>query len=368
VRAGVLSVFPTAARTLAPVAAACVLTAACGRPPLEDMESARAAMERAAAAEGVARAPELCARAQAALVRAEAEAKVQSRRSLWSRDYEEASRLALSARLAAETCAFRAGAVRASLRAESLKAVQDLTVSIPRVAELARHARDENVASDILNAEIALGEARSSADKGQYEQARESAEKGRALLAGAVAGINRLIDQFNVDPRRAVWKKWVVATLNESARTGDAVVLVDKLRRELHVYRVREEIDSYPVDLGAAGVAVKMRAGDDATPEGRYRITQIRGPGQTHYYRALMLDYPNAEDRSRFRRLQKTGQVGRNQEIGSLIEVHGQGGRSQDWTKGCVALDNDDMDDLVPQVKVGTAVTIVGTIPDEALP
>ena len=355
-------------RALAQVAAACVLSAACGRAPLQDMESARAAMQRAAAAEGVARAPDLCAKAQAALARAEAEVRVQSRHSFWSRDFEEANRLALSARLAAETCAFRAGAVRATLRADALKSVQDLTVSIPRVADLARHARDENVASDILNAEIALGEARTAVDKGQYERARESAERGRALLASAVAGINRLIDQFNTDTRRVVWKTWVVATLNESARTGDPVILVDKLRRELHLYRVREELVSYPVDLGAAGVAVKMRAGDDATPEGRYRITEIRGPGQTHYYRALMLDYPNAEDRSRFRRLQKSGQVGRHQDIGSLIEIHGQGGRSQDWTKGCVALDNDDMDDLVPMVRVGTAVTIVGTIPDEALP
>ncbi len=81
-----------------------------------------------------------------------------------------------------------------------------------------------------------------------------------------------------------------------------------------------------------------------------------------------MLDYPNAEDRTRFRRLKRAGQMPRDQEIGSLIEIHGQGGRSRDWTKGCVALENADMDELAPRVHVGTAVTIVGTIPDEALP
>ncbi|OLE66942.1 MAG: hypothetical protein AUG09_05030 [Acidobacteria bacterium 13_1_20CM_2_68_7] len=332
------------------------------------METARAAMERAAAAEGVARAPELCAAAHSALARAEAEVRVQSRRRFWSRDYAEAARLAYTARLAAEICAFRAGAVRARQRAGALSTVQDLETSIPRVADLARHARDEVVASDILNAEIALGEARSAVEKQQYERAREASERGLAHLAEAVTDINRIIDDFNSGPRRMVWTKWVKATLDESARTGEAVILVDKLRRELHLFRRQEEIVSYPVDLGVAGVASKTHAGDDATPEGRYRITEIRGPGQTHYYRALMIDYPNAEDRSRFRRLKRAGQLPGDQEIGSLIEIHGQGGRSQDWTKGCVALENDDMDDLVPQVHLGTAVTIVGTIPDETLP
>jgi len=350
------------------VAAACLLAVACAQAPLADMETARAAMERAAAADGVARAPELCAAAYSALARAEAEVHVQSRRRFWSRDYTEAARLAYTARLAAEICAFRAAAVRARQRAGALSTVQDLETSIPRVADLARHARDEVVASDILNAEIALGEARSAVEKQQYERAREASKRGLAHLAEAVTDINRIIDDFNSGPRRIVWTKWVKATLDESARTGEAVILVDKLRRELHLFRRQEEIVSYPVDLGVAGVASKTHAGDDATPEGRYRITEIRGPGQTHYYRALMIDYPNAEDRSRFRRLKRVGQVSSDQEIGSLIEIHGQGGRSQDWTKGCVALDNDDMDDLVPKVHLGTAVTIVGTIPDETLP
>jgi murein L,D-transpeptidase YafK len=93
----------------------------------------------------------------------------------------------------------------------------------------------------------------------------------------------------------------------------------------------------------------------------------MRAPGQTHYYRALMLDYPNADDRARFQALQRTGQMPRNGRIGSNIEIHGEGGRSQDWTQGCVALSNDEMDELVSLVGVGTPVTIVGMIPDKVL-
>ncbi|HSD26878.1 MAG TPA: L,D-transpeptidase, partial [Vicinamibacteria bacterium] len=42
------------------------------------------------------------------------------------------------------------------------------------------------------------------------------------------------------------------------------------------------------------------------------------------------------------------------------IEIHGEGGRGQNWTEGCVALSNPDIDDLYGRVGVGTRVTIVG--------
>jgi L,D-peptidoglycan transpeptidase YkuD (ErfK/YbiS/YcfS/YnhG family) len=329
------------------------------------MESARAAMERAADAEGVSRASSPCATARAALVKAEAEIRLQSRRSALSRDYEDAARLASEARIAAETCAFQAGAARARVRTRARAALQDLSASLPRAAALARHARDEQVADALLQAEMALGEVKSAFEREEYERAEEAAERGRVRLAGAVSGMNRAFDALTASPRRAVWKKWVKQALQESARTGEPVIVVDKLRRQLHLFRGQDEVVWYAADLGIAGVASKTHAGDDATPEGRYRITEVRGPGQTRYYRALMLDYPNAEDRVRFKRLQRAGQVPRNRGIGNLIEIHGHGGRSQDWTKGCVALDNDDMDDLISRVQVGTAVTIVGTIPEE---
>ena len=297
------------------LAALCAL-AACEHPPLEDLDAARAAMERAAA----------------------------------------------------EICAFQACAARARVRARSAAAIRDLTAFLPRIHALARHAWDEEGADALLQAEVALGEAKTAFAQEDYERAGEAAERGQARLAGAVAGLNRAFDALHASPRRAAWKKWVRQTLSESGRTGRPVILVDKLRRQLRLFQGQDEVAWYPADLGIAGVATKTRADDDATPEGRYRVTEIRGPGQTRYYRALMLDYPNAEDRERFRKLQRSGRVPKDKGIGSLIEIHGHGGRSQDWTRGCVALENDEMDDLVPRVEVGTAVTIVGTIPEEAVP
>jgi len=58
--------------------------------------------------------------------------------------------------------------------------------------------------------------------------------------------------------------------------------------------------------------------------------------------------------------MKRAGQLPRGAALGGLIEIHGEGGRGKDWTKGCVALSNDDIDDLYRKVGVGTPVTIVG--------
>jgi murein L,D-transpeptidase YafK len=78
------------------------------------------------------------------------------------------------------------------------------------------------------------------------------------------------------------------------------------------------------------------------------------------FHKALLLDYPNAEDQVEFNRAQRTSQLPRTALIGGLIEIHGEGGQGRDWTRGCVALTNRDIDDLFARVAVGTPVVIVG--------
>ena len=106
----------------------------------------------------------------------------------------------------------------------------------------------------------------------------------------------------------------------------------------------------------------KRHEGDLSTPEGRYHVLRKRGPGQTIYYRALELDYPNADDRRRFAEARRTGTLPTDARIGGLIEIHGEGGRGADWTRGCIALTNADMDRLFAAVPAGAPVTIVGAL------
>ena len=355
--------------TAALVTAALVAAAGCAPAPIADLEAARRAMDRAAGADGALRAPDHCGPAQAALAHAEAEAAVQARRPVLSRNYEPAAALAGEARRAAETCALRAAAALARARRDSERGLEDLQRTNDRARALARHLPPRHAArGGLLRAEIALGEGRTSRAREQYERAIEAAERGRAEARAVIQGIDRFFESVRNDPRAGRWGRWVKETVRDSRRSGRPAILVDKLRRQLLVVRGDEEIASYAVDLGISGIQSKVQEGDEATPEGRYRVTEVRGPGRTRYHRALMLNYPNAEDLANLRRLQRSGRIPHHQEPGGLIEIHGKGGRGVDWTQGCVALDNEDMDDLVRRVGVGTPVTIVGTIPDGALP
>ena len=74
------------------------------------------------------------------------------------------------------------------------------------------------------------------------------------------------------------------------------------------------------------------------------------------------MNYPNEDDLKRFKDNKKNGNIDQGARIGNLIEVHGHGGKGIDWTDGCVALSDADMDKLYPLCSVGTEVIIVGSL------
>jgi len=200
------------------------------------------------------------------------------------------------------------------------------------------------------------------AGSGEFERAIAEGEQARVLAATVHESFKALHSRFS-DPRNLRrWRAMVAETIADSRHDGETAFVVDKLARKLHVYRAGRRVATYNAELGAKGLKQKMHAGDQATPEGRYRVSEVRGPQRTIYYKALMLDYPNAEDKARYALGRRTGQVPLRAGIGSLIEIHGDGGQGRDWTDGCVALRNEDMDRVFELARVGTPVTIVGTM------
>jgi hypothetical protein len=152
----------------------------------------------------------------------------------------------------------------------------------------------------------------------------------------------------------------------EQASKGDRhAIIVDKSAYNLLVYDGDSLLARFPVELGGDPINPKERLGDSRTPEGSYHVMWRRDLGQTIYHRALLLDYPNHNDR----------RAGRT---GSHIEIHGYGtglrpdDGGSNWTDGCVALSNTDIDSLFAigdnnrGIRNGTPVTIVyaGTLPD----
>lgn len=168
----------------------------------------------------------------------------------------------------------------------------------------------------------------------------------------------RFLDAGNL----ARWRSWADSTIEETRRKGTTAILVVKAERRLELWRAGRRLETLPVELGSNGLMAKVRSGDRATPEGLYRVSVKKGRGQTHYHRALLLDYPNAADRELFRRRQQAGEVPADATPGSLIEIHGGGGQGTDWTDGCIALTDQEMERLFEIVPKGAAVTIVGAL------
>jgi len=134
-------------------------------------------------------------------------------------------------------------------------------------------------------------------------------------------------------------------------------IVVKKKQRKLLLFQEGEFQKWYPIDLGENPVGPKLHQGDMKTPEGEYWIVEKKDQGQTKYYQAFLLNYPNDSDRMRYEQAVKNKEVSGEIGIGGFIEIHGEG-KGVDWTQGCIALINSHMQELFNQIPVGTAVRI----------
>ena len=145
----------------------------------------------------------------------------------------------------------------------------------------------------------------------------------------------KVVEYFKEYP---VWNKLTEQTILSSKKNQNYVIIVDKFSRELLIYKNGKLLKTYTVELGMNWIGDKMQQGDKSTPEGLYKILDKKQNGATKYYKAFLLDYPNEEDKKRFLQNKRNGIIKHDAKIGSLIEIHGNGGNGIDWTEGCVAL------------------------------
>ena len=217
-------------------------------------------------------------------------------------------------------------------------------------------------ARNLERAESQWSTAQGFAAKKRYDKAVESAQIALDAVDHVQDRWDKIHDRFDDPAHLRQWRNWTDATIAESRlRT---TVLIDKLNRRLMVYKDGKVIASFHSELGTRGLDRKLHSGDRATPEGRYKVVAVKDRGQSKYYRAFLLNYPNGEDVARYRSAKQKGQVPTRAGIGSLIEIHGNGGQGKDWTEGCIAVTDQEMDRLFRWVGHGTPVTIVGTVPD----
>ena len=170
---------------------------------------------------------------------------------------------------------------------------------------------------------------------------------------------NTLEDYFE---NFSVWVERNNEALRQSKTTGDYVLVVSKFQKKCFVYHRGEQVNELDIELGKNWIGDKRHHGDKATPEGKYKVTRKKSGKQTKYYKALLIDFPNNDDRKRFDAEKKNGTLPRHADIGGLIEIHGGGGRGINWTDGCIALTNENMDWLYTHTIAGTPVYIIGSL------
>lgn len=156
-----------------------------------------------------------------------------------------------------------------------------------------------------------------------------------------------------------------VATLQAVLRPGDPLpanalatrVVIEKGARRLTLLQNVRALKTYRVALGSDPVGHKQQEGDGRTPEGSYVIDAHKPDSAFH--RALHVSYPNAADRA--------AAAARGVSPGGAIMIHGLPNHMAwlgslhtltDWTQGCIAVTNEEIEELWRAVPDGTPVEI----------
>jgi L,D-peptidoglycan transpeptidase YkuD (ErfK/YbiS/YcfS/YnhG family) len=214
------------------------------------------------------------------------------------------------------------------------------------------------VRRSLAQAEVAMMETDVLLDKEKYAELNRKIALIQSHLSQAEEALFSILARYADEAQVETWRRWATQTITESRKKGTTAILITKLERTLSVYRGGKVAAVYSIGLGKYGLSDKLYAGDEATPEGRYKV--IKKLPQSRFHKALLIDYPNDEDRKEFSQAKKKGLIPPRAGIGGLIEIHGGGEDS--LTGGCVAVEDSVMDKLFSEVSVGTPVTIIGSL------
>jgi murein L,D-transpeptidase YafK len=147
-------------------------------------------------------------------------------------------------------------------------------------------------------------------------------------------------------------------------------LVIKKGKRELQVFDGEKLVKTYEMVLGFAPEGDKIEEGDGKTPEGEFFI--FTKNDKSKFFLSLGVSYPSAEDAKRglaenlisldehdsiIKAIKNKQMPLQKTRLGGEIYIHG-GGIIRDWTDGCIALENEEIQDLFERIPVGTAVLI----------
>ncbi len=328
-------------------------------PPLEEISNARQTLAKAQKNSAGKYAVETLKEAENLYNQSINEWKLQNEKFFVFRDYTHIRELAIKSFEVSSKATHEAGNARSKLQENAAAELESLKVKIEKFEKYYKNLALSRSTFDLFNkGKTWFLEAQIEYKKDEYKQAIKLAYKATENISQAEKNAHfKLVEFYNGFPK---WKKNAELAYNLSKK-GQTVVLIDKMQASCTVLKSGKEYKVFTADLGRSWMGDKVMIGDKATPEGVYKILEKKKGSKTKYYKALLIDYPNNDDKLRFNEMIKEGKISKNTEIGGLIEIHGEGGKGVHWTDGCIALDNSEMDEMYNLCAVNTPVIIIGS-------
>jgi hypothetical protein len=338
-----------------------VLIVTMKKPPLIEIKACQGALNKAEHGNADVYAPEYYRAAESKYKAAMNEWKLQNTRVFFRRDYSRVKELILDATLKAQEANVSSGTKKDDLKMNYLKETELLKKKLDNYHMVfIKLPLKPYVRKNYEFGKFALEEGLSAFGKGDFMLANKKLNEGKIKISLADADVNTSLKEYFGNFSK--WRNWVDRTIKLSAQNRSTAFVVDKIQHKGYLYSNGKLTKEYDIELGKNWLGDKQYAGDRATPEGMYIVTKKKGSRDTKYYKALMINFPNEEDKIQFAEKKRKGLVSRNSRLGGLIEIHGEGGKGSDWTSGCVALPNDYMDELFSRLSPGSPVTIIGSM------
>jgi len=283
--------------------------------------------------------------------------------SLWffKRDFSKLVHLAEETTQLANQASAKASELRTSLKNT---AHIETTLLIEKIEDIKSKYGDlpmDRALRNRLNAgELLVLESQAAFKRHDYKKAVAKLKTAESMIGQSGNELSGMVSAYLGSIKK--WRGWVQETIKWSLDSSRVAIVVDKMAHVCLVYDSGKLKAEFPIELGRNWIGHKRQKGDNATPEGQYHIRKKVGNGQSKYYKALAINYPNQRDKAEFDAAKQRGELAPNAQIGGLIEIHGEGAKGTNWTQGCIALRNEDMDKIFAMVQVNTPVTIVGSI------
>lgn len=330
------------------------------KPPMKDFNKCIEILTKAKKVNADVYAPEYYQSAETNYKYAFIEMRRQNEKLFFQRNFSKTKELIVNAILKAELARNASGTNKDTQKVRFLKETELLRKKLDSYHDFfIKLPLRIQTRKDYEFGKLSVEESVSAFEKGDIMKANKKLNEGKSRISYADAEVNAHLKEYFT--RFSKWQHWVESTIATSASNRCYALVIDKIKHKGFLYLNGKLNKEYDVEFGKNWIGDKLYAGDNATPEGRYVVTRKKSARDSGYYKAMMLNYPNDEDRAEFAARRRSGQIPKSRGIGGLIEIHGNGGKGVDWTKGCVALPDDKIDELFSKLSVGSPVTIVGS-------